>query len=465
MKKDSVNKGKNFGKRTAITIAACVMAISLVACGSADQGSGADAANIAEKEAIVIGEAETADVENVIEQTETVVTTANVTSGGAIDASDLFTERDLTQTADLSEAEYITVTDGKDVEITGAGVYVISGSAENVTISVEAADDDKVQLVLNSAEIANDDFPCIYVKNADKVFVTTVEGTTNTLSVTGTFAADGTTNTDAVIFSRDDLVLNGLGTLRIDSSDNGIAGKDDVKITGGTIIVSAQDTAIEANDSIVVADGDLALTAVNDGLHAENDDDDSEGYIYICGGSFDIDADDDGIHATTIVQIDGGSFSISASEGIEGTYVQINDGEIDIYAWDDGINAAAKSTAYSVICEFNGGYTTISMGQGDTDAVDVNGNLYINGGTLDITAQSPFDYDGTAEFNGGTLIVNGSEMSYITNQMMGGGMMGGQGGMMTDPGMGGQGGSYGGQGGMPGGGFPGGGMGGGPGGH
>ena len=69
------------------------------------------------------------------------------------------------------------------------------------------------------------------------------------------------------------------------------------------------------------------------------------------------------------------------------------------------------------------------MGQGDTDGVDSNGNLIINGGTIRVNAQSPFDYDGTAQKNGGTIYVNGTQTDAITNQMMGG--MGGmqQGGM------------------------------------
>ena len=70
------------------------------------------------------------------------------------------------------------------------------------------------------------------------------------------------------------------------------------------------------------------------------------------------------------------------------------------------------------------------MGQGDTDGVDANGSIIVNGGTIDVTAQmSSFDYDGTAEFNGGTIIVNGEEVSEIPVSMMGGGM-GGHGGMM-----------------------------------
>lgn len=51
-----------------------------------------------------------------------------------VDASSLFSNRDLSQTADLSSATYVTVTDGTDVHITEEGVYVLSGTAENVTI-------------------------------------------------------------------------------------------------------------------------------------------------------------------------------------------------------------------------------------------------------------------------------------------------------------------------------------------
>ncbi len=70
------------------------------------------------------------------------------------------------------------------------------------------------------------------------------------------------------------------------------------------------------------------------------------------------------------------------------------------------------------------------MGQGDTDAIDCNGNITVNGGTIDITAQmSSFDYDGTATYNGGTIIINGQEVNSIPQSMMGGGGMGGRGGM------------------------------------
>ena len=406
------------------------MIFSMAACGT--------------KETTEAAEDVTEEVTEVVQEIdqEMIVTTANVTSDGAIDASDLFTERDLTQTADLTDAEYYTLQDGQDIEITSAGVYVLSGTATDVTIKVNAGDEDKVQIVLNGVNITNSDSPAIYVVNADKVFVTTTD-TENTVSVTGTFTADGDTNTDAAIFSKDDLILNGVGTLNISSTANGVTSKDDLKITGGNININCEADAIEANESVAIADGNITIVTNKDGIHAEYDEDDTVGYVYICGGNIKIEAADDGIHGTTIVQIDGGTFDIDTyGEGIEATIVQINGGTVDVYAADDGINASAKSSAYYPELQINGGDVTISMGQGDTDALDSNGALTITGGTINITAQSPFDYDGTGTLSGGTVIVNGQEVTQLSNQMMGGGMMGGQ----MGGGPGGMGGGFGGPG-------------------
>ena len=412
------------GKYLAAATAAVLLAAALTACGTAASSGNSSAASAAQTSQIT----QNTQTEQTSSGEQYTGTSDNTASDTALDTESLFTDRDLTQTADLSGAEYITVKDGENITITSAGTYVFTGTASGVTIIVEAGDEDKVQLVLDGVSISNKDFPCIYVKNADKVFVTTT-GTENSLFVTGTFTDDGTTNTDAVIFSKDDLVLNGTGTLNISSSDNGISCKDDLKITGGTYYISSQSDALEANDSVYMEDGIIVIKTGEDGVHVENDEDDTAGSFYMGGGSLTITAGDDAVHATTILQIDGGEINISAAEGLEATWVQINGGTINITAADDGINGAHKSSAYTPTIEINGGTITIDMGSGDTDAVDSNGNIYINGGTLDITAQSPFDYDGTAEYNGGTIIVNGVQVNSITNQMMGGqGGFGGQSG-------------------------------------
>ena len=349
---------------------------------------------------------------------------ASKSTTSVISTSDIFTDRDLEQDIDTSDATTYDIEDNKNVTIDSEGIFVISGTAKNVSIIVDADDEDKIQLVLKDVTITNSDMPCVYVKNADKVFITTMS--TNSLSVTGTFTSDGETSTDAVIFSRDDVVFNGNGSLTIQSSDNGISSKDDIKITGGTITINCVNDALETHEMIAVAGGNLTIKTSKDGFHAEYDDNDTVGSVYIQGGVIQIDAGDDGIHAITNLVIDGGTIDIKAKEGLEGTYIQINDGSVNISASDDGVNAAQKSKAFTATFEMNGGELTVNMGAGDTDAIDSNGNLYVNGGTVTITAQSPFDYDGEGKYTGGTMIINGEETTTITNQMMGG--PGGQGG-------------------------------------
>ena len=303
--------------------------------------------------------------------------TAGQTDKAGSDSSD-YTKRDLEQSPDLSDAKIITLTDGQDVEITEEGIYVISGTAKDVTIKVTAAEDAKVQLVLDGVSISNTDSPAIYVTEADKVFITTTEGSSNTLSVSGSFVADGDTNLDAVIFSKQDLVLNGLGSLNVSASEgNAITSKDDLKVTGGTYTLTAESKkGLEANDRIMIYDG---------------------------------------------------NFTISAKEGMEASQMIIDGGDITISASDDGLNATLNSENYDVLVVINNGNIKIDMAQGDTDGIDSNGDITINGGRIEINCQSPFDYDGTGTLNGGSITVNGEETTELTNQF--GGMGGGKGQM------------------------------------
>ena len=409
-------KKKNIRIYIAALLAVQLLMLPFSGCASSDSASYAGTADTS------------VSVTALVDDGETSAATVVKTSSAGLSADDLFTERDLQQTADLSEAKELALRSGKTLTISGAGVYHVTGSAEDCTILVDAGDEDKVQIVLDGVTMTNADFPCIYVWNADKVFVTLAGD--NTLSVTGSFTADGDTNTDGVIFSKDDLTLNGTGSLIITSTANGIVGKDDLRITGGTYRITASSKAMEANDSIRIADGSFTIKAGTDGIHAENEDDDSLGYVYIGGGSFSMSVGDDGIHAVSLVQIDGGSFNVSAAECIEGTYIRINGGTFELSGRDDGINAAKKSTAFRTpTVEINGGSISITMSAGDTDGIDSNGDIIVNGGTISVSGNSTFDYDGTAQFNGGSIYCNGQQVTEIPNQMMGGrGGMGGFGG-------------------------------------
>ena len=367
-------------KNNNIKMAAILSAAFLT--GAFAFGCGATGSNITS----AINSAATEGIENLISQakanSDTSSSTQEESSSTTATAvtvstnSELYSNRDLKQTADTSSAKTINLESGKNVEITEEGVYIIKGNVTESTIIVSAPEDAKVQLVLDGVTVTNESTPVIYVKTADKVFVTTTSSE-NTLTVNGTFTSDGDTKTDAVIFSKSDLTLNGTGTLTIVSkAKNAVSSKDDLIVTGGTYVITAAKKGFEANDNLAFADG---------------------------------------------------TFTINAGEAMEGTNVVFDGGTFDIQASDDGVNATANTTDIPVAITINGGTLNITMGAGDTDALDSNGDLIINGGTVNITAQFAFDFDGKGELNGGTVAVNGSEVTSITNSMMMGG--GGRGGM------------------------------------
>ena len=436
-------KGSIIMKKTYITSAFLMAAMAVYMTGCGNNSSVSEKTSVGTNAKTVVSDsAETVEKTAKADKTSSENTdSAEVKQLSNNTQETTFTERDLEQTADTSEAQKIKVADNKIIDITDEGVYTINGSAENCTIRVNADDSAKVQLVLDGVDIENEDFPAIYVLSADKLFITTTESE-NTLTVSGQFTADGDNNTDAVIYSKDDIVLNGTGTLNVTSYyGNGITCKDDMKLTGGTYNIKAALDAFEANDTISVYDGNFNITTNKDGFHCENDE--AEGSITISDGTFTINGGSDGIQACAVLQIDGGDFNITAAEGLEATYIVINDGNITIDASDDGINAVTNTNAYETAIVFNGGNVNVSMGQGDTDAIDSNGSIYVNGGTINIKAQmSSFDYDRTAEFNSGTIIVNGQEVSEIPQSMMGGGMRGGMNGNMNGGFGGGRGGRF-----------------------
>ncbi|CAM4393438.1 carbohydrate-binding domain-containing protein [Paenibacillus typhae] len=410
----------------AITFAA-LLSLSIVGCSNAQNSS---AAVVTSTQAADTQAAGSTASSGTTSATEAAAATATVAT--STDTTALFSDRDLEQTADLTAATQMTLVSNQDVTLSEEGVYVLSGDVDNVTVTVEAAEEAKVQIVLDGVSITNTDSPAIYVKAADKVFVTSTDSE-NHMEVTGSYVADGETHLDAVIFSRADVTLNGTGSLDIVSAQgNGISSKDDLKITGGVYTIDSSADALEANDAILINDGTVTIDTGKDALHSENEEETTLGNIYIEGGTLNIKAADDGITANNLVQIDGGSINIETSvEGIEGNTIIVNDGQITVYATDDGINATPKVNDNASI-EVNGGTIKVTMGSGDTDAFDSNGNLYINGGIIDVEATSAFDADGTAELNGGTVSVNGEQITEITLSRGGGGgggFRGGGGGM------------------------------------
>lgn len=243
--------------------------------------------------------------------------------------ADMFTDRDYRMDYDEKEAILIQLNgdsatcssravaiSDSTIRIQEEGIYVLRGSLDNGMIIVDADNSDKVQLVLEEVTICSETSAPIYVMQADKVFVTLAEGTTNTLSNGGSFRAIDENNIDAVIFSKEDLTLNGLGSLQITSpAGHGIISKDDLVITGGAFTIECASHGLDANDSIRLINAAFNIVSGKDGIHAENNEDANAGYVYIESGAFNIDAAGDAISAGAYLQVEDGSFYILSGGG------------------------------------------------------------------------------------------------------------------------------------------------------
>ena len=235
------------------------------------------------------------------------------------------TKADESETNETETASSGVSISGNIITITKEGTYVLSGALSEGQIVVDA-DSAKVQLVLDNVDITCASSAAIYVKNADKTFITLAEDSENILMNTAEYEAIDDNNIDAVIFSKDDLTLNGKGTLTINSEyGHGIVSKDDLKLVSGTCNITAKNHALSGKDSVRIAAGTYNLTSGKDGIHSENADDDEKGFVYIASGDFTIESTGDGIDASYVVQIDDGDFEITAGGGAENATKTHND--------------------------------------------------------------------------------------------------------------------------------------------
>lgn len=326
------------------------------------------------------------------------------------------------------------------LNITSSGVYHLTGSLTDQNIIVNVVDG-KVKLILDDVTIKNSKGPAIVCYAADDLVIELVGK--NVLEDGETYDSSYDEDVSGVIYSKDDLTLQGDGTLNLVANHlDGIVGKDDLKFNSGTYNIVASDDGIRGKDSVYIVDGDFTINANGDAIKSTNETSVGKGFILIEGGSFDLttkakglkainsilvyDGDfnitsiDDAVHTNNYIGIMGGDFTISSSddgmhadkelfidngiinikkshEGLESQAITINGGEISIISNDDGINAGggADSSANN------------RQGAGMFDA-NIDCILSINGGDIYINASGDgADSNGYLYFSGGTTVIDG----------------------------------------------------------
>jgi predicted small secreted protein len=355
----------------------------------------------------------------------------NSSSAGAINTSEIvvdteFSARDLEVGYDESTATTITLngnsitvtgtgatSDGSTLTIKEEGTYVISGTLKDGQIIIDAnADEAKVQLIFNGVNIQCLDNAPVYVKNADKVFITLAENSKNTLKDGTEYVQTDDNKVDGVIFSTSDLTLNGNGSLDITANyKHGIVSKDDLVITSGTYNIVAAKDALNGKDNVKIKDGTLTLTAAKgNGIQSKNEDDSTKGYVYIEGG--------------TITVTD-------SQEGIEGTAIIIAGGTINVTSQDDGLNAADGSTS-TTDATSQPDSTTLQPGTAapgsDTATQDSANTLAVD--SIDITASNLSTMTVTAPSNSSTDTTSSATMPEESAIRGGPGREGGMNGRM-----------------------------------
>lgn len=352
-------------------------------------------------------------------------------------ASDLevgYDESDATQITCMNATAQITgsgaeIADGV-ITITQGGIYVLSGSLSG-QLRVHAASQE-VQLVLSGVSITSQNGPALWIEQAEKAVVLLPDGTEN--SLTDGQAGDESNEANACLYAQSDLTVNGEGTLYIDGNRcHGVFCKGTLSITGGTFHVTAENDGVKGKDGVKILMADMTIQAGGDGIQSNEDQLTDLGYVSIGGGAFQIIAAADGIQAESTLCISGGTFHITAGGGSAqapqknspefrsspgqapeesehaeisggkglkaGNAIEISGGAFQIDALDDAVHSNGT-------LDVSGGEWTISSGD---DGFHSDGALMISGGTVQIDSS----YEGIEglqiTISGGTIALKASD--------------------------------------------------------
>ncbi len=228
--------------------------------------------------------------------------------------------------------------------VSKSGTFILSGELKgSILVDTGTAQED-VKLVLNGFKAENPNGPAVLIQQAKNARIELKEGSENLLvsGVEGT-AFDEAGATGAVIYSEDDLDIDGSGKLHIKGYiNNGIGCKDDLDINGGEIRISALNNGIRSSESFELKGGKLDITAGNDGIKTSSNKKEGKGFLNILGGEAVIDAAGDGLSSVAELNVEDGILNIKAQNGdgikADGE-INITGGTVSADAADNGIKA------------------------------------------------------------------------------------------------------------------------------
>ena len=286
--------------------------------------------------------------------------------------------KDNTGTIDLDNVEVtgdgISVSDNV-ITISKGGDFEVTGTLDDGQIVIDT--EEKVKLRLSGMSLTNKNGSSIYVKNADKAYIT-LDNTENTLT-DGENYTSGDEKEKGCITSRDNLEIKGSGSLTLNGNYNhGIFSSNSIEIGNGNITVNAKNDGIHANDTLAISGGNVYVTAEGDGLQAEE-------ILDISGGEVNV-------TTTTSTSNDfGGRVEMKDSlqmtdDEIQSMREQMNNNQFtQTEESDDSEDTSSKGIKVDWMLDISGGKVTVNS----TDhAIHCTSDINITGGTLNLSSES-----------------------------------------------------------------------------
>lgn len=319
---------------------------------------------------------------------------------------------------DLTNATTIALSGTDDVTITDGGVYVLTGTLTDGRVLVNAPGAD-VTLVLQNADITCTDSSALYIYKAASVLLYLPDGTASTLTDGSSYDyGDGVSSSadeepNACLYAKSDLIIAGGGTLTVTgNANNGITGKDALKIEDASVTVTAANHGVNGKDCLVLKQADVTVTSGGDALRATNDSDTALGCILIGASALTLTAGEDGIQAETALTLfdtactitSGGSGGALADDvsakGIKaGTDITVRSGSYTLDCADDAVHANGSVTV-------SGGTFAVTTGD---DGVHADNAVTITDGTLSIRECYEGIEGQTIDISGGTIDITASD--------------------------------------------------------
>lgn len=279
---------------------------------------------------------------------------------------------------------------GETVTITSKGIYRITGSSQNVTITVnDEKESGNIYLILDNVTMENSQQPCILVEAADKVILQCVG--TNALKYTSS-----ENKYDGAIYAKDDLTVNGSGTLSIDSTLHGIVCKKDLKLTGAALSIEADSIGIQSLKTVRVDSARMEINAGHDGIQIAGESE--ETFYYQASGDVKATAGYDAVDVGTE----------SATGSCE---VLLAGGTLELTAGGGSASSKNSSTSQKGIkCDGDVklGAVTLTVSAAD-DSIHSGGNVYVIDGDHQLsTSDDGIHADGLLSISGGKVAVTKS---------------------------------------------------------